>query len=62
MCVSARTGGLGERGPMSDRPAADAESHVPGADHFEAFCRLSPEERAAVGDAMEPCNRGRDTM
>jgi CRP/FNR family transcriptional regulator len=54
MCVSADAGGFGERGLMSDRPATASVSHMPGADHFEAFCRLSPEEQAAVSDALEP--------
>jgi CRP-like cAMP-binding protein len=39
---------------MPDRLPARSDSQVPGADHFEAFLRLSPEEWAAVAGAMEP--------
>lgn len=54
MCTSAGSGGFGERGLMSGRPATAPESHMPWADHFEAICRLSPEKPAAVGGAMKP--------
>lgn len=39
---------------MPEPQTAHIDSRTPGADHFAAFCRLTPEEWATIAGALEP--------